>query len=146
MRPSFNLATFEKDRDRLLDEEKARQALAHQEKQRRKAILEKMVMRNKELGLEAEPIQVPRPDDFDSLEHDDELAYLGKRYRETLASVPRKQPEKQAYQVVAQPKPRDQDDAEEAGPGDPAEPPAREASPLDLLSQKMLSKQKNSGY
>ena len=164
VQPTFSLETFEKNREKLREEKKMRDMLAEKEKERRKSILEKMEMRNRELAGEViEDKGLPNfAEDLDQLDNDEELASLGKRYRKENKDVaePQNSGPKKLYTV--QSKPADRDDNEEIGQEDGEDDAmvenankmsnskvtagSQKASPLDLLSQKMLLKQKASGY
>lgn len=161
MQPSFNYEMFEKERQRIADQIKAKKAIKEQDKERRKAILERMAQRNQELygGIESGQNEAKEEDkeDLDYLDNEEELAMLGKRYKAAVGPVdgPLKHNEqKPTYGVLRAPESRDaeiDENTEATGVSNQGQfgremDKQKNQSPLDLLSQKLLNKQKASGY
>lgn len=159
VQPSFNYELFEKDRQRINEQIKAKELIKQQDKERRKAILERMAKRNQELYPDDGNMKrgdSKQSEDLDYLDNEEELAMLGKRYRDAVAPVegPKRESDKKQYGVMRPPVSRDDDTDEKLEADDdddlnstPNKPEQRNTeNPLNLLSQKMLNKQKTSGY
>lgn len=140
---------FQKERERLIEEERTTEILRNKEKERRKDILDKMRKRNKELGLDQSDITYNQQD-YDELDSNDELAVIGKRYRQQYTptnnisdSVSRLNPPI-VYRVID--KPTSRDDEEVDRDRTIIEDKETSYSPLDMLNKKILDKQKQHGY
>lgn len=156
VQPSFNIDNFERDRLKFAEEAKARQAIKQQDKERRRAILQKMVEKNKELFGEDAGEAVDnghKSQDLDCLDDTEELAMLGKRYKASIGIKQDPGPghvaEKKVYGVMRPPAARDVEEDEvkdEAGRPTEREEGQTIKSPLEMLSERIQNKQKASGY
>lgn len=141
VQPSFNFFSFEKDRLKQLEKERLKTEQKQREKDQRRMILQKMEQRNQELrGKETR--QTVEEGEWDELEHDEELATLGKRAKrvhEAPASdnIPI---EKKVYGASLAPVSRDQPDV---GTEEQAEDLEEE---VELPPALVTDKQKASGY
>lgn len=101
VQPSFSVELFERERQRQVDDAKARQALKQQDNDRRRRILETIAQRNKELY--EQEAETNADDDLDCLDPEEEDARLGKRLKASiLADVEENRPKK-LYQVARPP-------------------------------------------
>jgi hypothetical protein len=141
VQPSFNFFSFEKDRLKQLEKERLKAEQKQREKEQRRMILQKMEQRNQELRGKEMHESVDEGE-WDELEHDEELATLGKRAKRVHeSSAADNTPiEKNVYGASLAPVSRDQ-------PEDGTEEKAEDLEgEVELPPTLVTDKQKASGY